>query len=281
MSKVKCGSCDGPWPSRAGSAGARRRRRPARLSAAARGPPEHSRNRAPIGCTASLPDGQAATVHRRTADHALAGQRPMGPLAGDWHTFGLHARQASRHHSDRQAQQKTRRPHGRTLSISSGPHSTARGPAHPDRDHPLARAHRDRWCVRPAPCAPSCRRRPHHRHRVPQARCSGRRRQGSCRYPQTSPSGRLVHRSLRLTAFALIAALVVGSVRWRTPGNQTRPASRSSWSSGRSGPAPRSTRQRQDVRLARPLVRRVRHGDLQPLRDVVQGQGSPPRAPTS
>ena len=96
--------------------------------------------------------------------------------------------QAPRRHPDRQAQQKTAAPHGRTLSTSVGRPTSSRSP---DPARPiLTRSPPSTLRARVARArAPPAAGGTTHRHRAP-ARCSGGEEARALPVPKTAPSGR-------------------------------------------------------------------------------------------
>ena len=159
------------------------------------GRPEHSRN-------------------RRDRDPPVPGRKDPAPTPYDWYKDGgcshWHTRsKAPRLQiTDRQAQPKTRRPHGRTLSITSGVFTRRPRFGSPELRQPLARAHRDRWTSvllrtrRPCHVAASS--------PSPRPLAVFRKKEARILPVPTNVAQRAAgHRSLRLTVFALMTAFVV------------------------------------------------------------------------
>jgi hypothetical protein len=196
-------------------------------------------------------------------DHGRDDTEPSG-----WHTGS-----APRQHR-RQAQQKNAAPHGRTLSQhrvshlvtpGSAPSDPNPGPSRPDApsDHDLEGRH--------PPAAGGMT----HRHRVPPRDVPAERRQGSCEYTKAAPAGVLQSASA--------AGRSQHRVRTRSRARRGEPEPRGGGrDEGRDRRRPVRLEhrqlhlQREEVRVAGPLVRGQRGRDLQPERDLVEGQGGRP-----
>ena len=135
----------GPWPSRAGFRGARRRHRPC---APERGRPWAARSIAEIAAIRTVRrsrrKGPVTPAYGWSQDRGLACAGILGP--------GPQAAKSRQTGTNRRPPPPTAGP---CRSSSGDLHSTALGPAHPDRVYPVARAHRDRWSSVPrCPRAP-------------------------------------------------------------------------------------------------------------------------------
>ena len=217
---------------------------------------------------------------RATPSHGLARPGASGETAS---TMAGILRKAPRpQHPDRQAQQKTAAPHGRTLSIpsSAATRRAARRPP-PGRHSPRSPSPRVRASVASAR-APPVVGGTTHRHRAP---CAVFRRRGGKSVAgahERRPAG-VRHHGHALDRFATRRALasVLGSAALAPAPGVAPPARRSSSSSARSARAPRTTSTARRSSPRRP----ARYGadgqrDLQPPRDVGRVKAAP-RARTS